>query len=183
MRTCWSWRSGSSAMAFRRRPGAGVSALAHGERHRDVPQRQESRLKRVTRASPEVRIPKGLRVRRLHKAFLALPRRPPTTGRCCARRCGAWAQRSDRQVAAISCCPANQPPGTGELGSGRRPAVSNPAHRIAADAGQTPPFALMPMQSLPATLLYAGSGVARVGHDHRCARRACAQGASEHRSL
>ncbi len=52
-----------------RRSSAGVLALADGDRHRDVSLQQES-LRRITRSSEEVVIPKGIKVRRLHKAFL-----------------------------------------------------------------------------------------------------------------
>ncbi len=53
-----------------RRSSAGVPALAHGDRHRDVPFRQESAEDASRRSSEEVVIPKGIKVRRLHKAFL-----------------------------------------------------------------------------------------------------------------
>ena len=52
-----------------RRSGAGVPAVADGHRHRDVPLRQESAAQ-ISRGSEEVVIPKGIKVRRLHKAFL-----------------------------------------------------------------------------------------------------------------
>ena len=75
-------------------------------------------LRRVTRSSAEVRIPKGLRVRRLHKAFLRYhdPNNWPLL-REALRRMG----RSDligngRQ----QLLPAYQPPGTGEQAEGRR---------------------------------------------------------------
>ncbi len=61
-------------------------------------------LKRVTRTSEEVLIPKGLKVRRLHKAFSALPTMP-RTGPCCARRCAAWVARISSATANITSSP------------------------------------------------------------------------------
>ena len=83
-------------------------------------------LKRVTRTSEQVRIPKGLRVRRLHKAFLRYhdPNNWPLL-REALRRMG----RSDLIGSARHhLLPAYQPPGTGQQGEGRRaPASVRPA--------------------------------------------------------
>ena len=48
-------------------------------------------LRRVTRGSENVQVPRGLRIRRLHKAFL---RYHDANGRSCAKRCNAWAAPS-----------------------------------------------------------------------------------------
>jgi uncharacterized radical SAM protein YgiQ len=75
-------------------------------------------LKRVTRASEQVAIPKGLRVRRLHKAFLRYhdPNNWPLL-REALRRMG----RSDLiGNARHQLLPAYQPTGTGAQGEGRR---------------------------------------------------------------
>jgi uncharacterized radical SAM protein YgiQ len=75
-------------------------------------------LKRVTRASEQVAIPKGLRVRRLHKAFLRYhdPNNWPLL-REALRRMG----RSDLiGNARHQLLPAYQPAGTGAQGEGRR---------------------------------------------------------------
>jgi uncharacterized radical SAM protein YgiQ len=108
----WLKRNGFRAdqvQAFLPSPMASATAMYHSGKNP---------LKRVTRASPEVRIPKGLRVRRLHKAFLRYhdPNNWPLL-REALRRMG----RSDLiGTGRHQLLPAHQPPGTGELGYGRR---------------------------------------------------------------
>ncbi len=65
-----------------------LPAFADGLGDGDVPQRQEPVAARDAQNSEDVPVPKGLRQRRLHKAFLRYTIR--TTGRCCAKRCVAW---------------------------------------------------------------------------------------------
>ena len=75
-------------------------------------------LKRVTRSSEEVRIPKGLKVRRLHKAFLRYhdPHNWPLLREALRRMGRADLIGNARQ----QLVPAYQPSGTGTAGEGRR---------------------------------------------------------------
>jgi len=75
-------------------------------------------LKRITRASEEVVIPKGLKVRRLHKAFLRYhdPDNWPVL-REALRRMGRADLIGNGRHQLV---PAYQPAGTGERGAGRR---------------------------------------------------------------
>ena len=75
-------------------------------------------LKRVTRASEEVRIPRGLKVRRLHKAFLRYhdPHNWPVLREALRRMGRADLIGNGRQ----QLIPAYQPSGTGAAGEGRR---------------------------------------------------------------
>ncbi len=80
-------RAVAQAERLPRRPGAGVSARAHGHRHRDV-SHGKNPLRKVTRESDEVVIPKG-------SSSVGCTRRSCgittlTTGRFCVRRCGGW---------------------------------------------------------------------------------------------
>jgi uncharacterized radical SAM protein YgiQ len=77
-------------------------------------------LKRITRASEEVRIPKGLKVRRLHKAFLRYhdPDNWPVL-REALRRMGRADLIGNGKHQLI---PAYQPTGTGQVAEGRRAA-------------------------------------------------------------
>jgi len=95
--------------AFLPSPMASATAMYHSGKNP---------LKRVTRSSEEVAIPKGLRVRRLHKAFLRYhdPNNWPLL-REALRRMG----RSDLiGNARHQLLPAYQPTGTGAQGEGRR---------------------------------------------------------------
>jgi uncharacterized radical SAM protein YgiQ len=95
--------------AFLPSPMASATAMYHSGKNP---------LKRVTRTSEEVVIPKGLRVRRLHKAFLRYhdPNNWPLL-REALRRMG----RSDLiGNARHQLLPAYQPAGTGAQGEGRR---------------------------------------------------------------
>jgi hypothetical protein len=73
-------------------------------------------LKRVTRSSEEVSIPKGLKVRRLHKAFLRYhdPDNWPVLREALRRMGRAELIGSGRR----HLVPAYQPAGTGEAGRG-----------------------------------------------------------------
>jgi uncharacterized radical SAM protein YgiQ len=108
----WLKRNGFRAdqvQAFLPSPMASATAMYHSGKNP---------LKRVTRSSEEVTIPKGLRVRRLHKAFLRYhdPNNWPLL-REALRRMG----RADLIGSARhQLLPAYQPPGTGEQGEGRR---------------------------------------------------------------
>jgi uncharacterized radical SAM protein YgiQ len=108
----WLKRNGFRAdqvQAFLPSPMATATAMYHSGRNP---------LKRITRTSEEVRIPKGLRVRRLHKAFLRYhdPNNWPLL-REALRRMG----RADLIGSARNqLLPAYQPAGTGEQGEGRR---------------------------------------------------------------
>jgi uncharacterized radical SAM protein YgiQ len=75
-------------------------------------------LKRVTRSSEDVRIPKGLKVRRLHKAFLRYhdPHNWPLLREALRRMGRADLIGNGRQ----QLIPAYQPQGTGAQGEGRR---------------------------------------------------------------
>jgi hypothetical protein len=78
-------------------------------------------LKRITRASEEVLIPKGLKVRRLHKAFLRYhdPNNWPLLREALRRMGRADLIGSGRR----QLVPAYQPSGTGEAPEGRRSGV------------------------------------------------------------
>ena len=108
----WLKRNGFRAdqvQAFLPSPMASATAMYHSGRNP---------LKRVTRASEEVTIPKGLRVRRLHKAFLRYhdPNNWPLLREALRRMGRADLIGSGRH----QLLPAYQPPGTGEQGEGRR---------------------------------------------------------------
>ncbi len=81
-------------------------------------------LRRVTRTSERVRIPKGLKVRRLHKAFLRYhdPENWPALREALRRMGRADLIGSGRH----QLVPATQPAGTGTRGEGRRSARSTP---------------------------------------------------------
>jgi uncharacterized radical SAM protein YgiQ len=112
----WLKRNGFRAdqvQAFLPSPMASATAMYHSGKNP---------LKRVTRSSEEVTVPKGLRVRRLHKAFLRYhdPNNWPLL-REALRRMG----RADLIGSARhQLLPAYQPPGTGEHSEGRRSARS-----------------------------------------------------------
>ncbi|HEY4974494.1 MAG TPA: DUF3362 domain-containing protein, partial [Steroidobacteraceae bacterium] len=86
-------------------------------------------LKRITRDSEAVLIPKGLRVRRLHKAFLRYhdPNNWPLLREALRRMGRAELIGSGR----LQLVPAYQPPGTGTQTPGRRPAASAAPARAA----------------------------------------------------
>jgi hypothetical protein len=75
-------------------------------------------LKRITRTSEEVLIPKGLKIRRLHKAFLRYhdPHNWPLLREALRRMGRAELIGNGRQ----QLVPAYQPSGTGTAGEGRR---------------------------------------------------------------
>jgi uncharacterized radical SAM protein YgiQ len=108
----WLKRNGFRAdqvQAFLPSPMATATAMYHSGRNP---------LRRVTRTSAGVHIPRGLRVRRLHKAFLRYhdPNNWPLL-REALRRMG----RSELiGNAAHQLVPAYQPPGTGQQAEGRR---------------------------------------------------------------
>ena len=81
-------------------------------------------LKRITRSSEEVRIPKGLKVRRLHKAFLRYhdPNNWPVL-REALRRMGRADLIGNGKHQLV---PAYQPAGTGETQEGRGAAATRP---------------------------------------------------------
>ncbi|MEZ5444596.1 MAG: YgiQ family radical SAM protein [Gammaproteobacteria bacterium] len=83
-------------------------------------------LHKVTRGSEEVIIPKGLKQRRLHKAFLRYhdPNNWPML-RAALRRMGRADLIGNSRHHLI---PLHQPPGTGHAGEGRRRAALEPAH-------------------------------------------------------
>jgi radical SAM superfamily enzyme YgiQ (UPF0313 family) len=114
----WLKRNGFRAdqvQAFLPSPMASATAMYHSGKNP---------LKRVTRSSEEVIVPKGLRVRRLHKAFLRYhdPNNWPLL-REALRRMG----RADLIGSARhQLLPAYQPPGTGEHSEGRRSAQRSP---------------------------------------------------------
>jgi hypothetical protein len=87
-------------------------------------------LKRITRTSEEVRIPKGLKVRRLHKAFLRYhdPDNWPVL-REALRRMGRADLIGNGKHQLV---PAYQPSGAGQAGEGRRGSKG--------DAGRPRPF-------------------------------------------
>jgi len=108
----WLKRNGFRAdqvQAFLPSPMASATAMYHSGKNP---------LRRVTRTSPEVRIPKGLRVRRLHKAFLRYhdPNNWPLLREALRRMGRSDLIGSGRQ----QLVPAHQPPGTGERAEGRR---------------------------------------------------------------
>jgi uncharacterized radical SAM protein YgiQ len=108
----WLKRNGFRAdqvQAFLPSPMASATAMYHSGKNP---------LKRVTRTSPEVRIPRGLRVRRLHKAFLRYhdPNNWPLLREALWRMGRSDLIGSGRH----QLLPARQPPGAGELGYGRR---------------------------------------------------------------
>ena len=130
----WLKRNGFRAdqvQAFLPGPMATATAMYHSGKNP---------LRRITRASEEVLIPKGLKVRRLHKAFLRYhdPNNWPMLREALRRMGRADLIGNGRQ----QLVPAYQPAGTGGAPEGRRAAaraVSHPAHRTAADttaAGQ-----------------------------------------------
>ncbi len=63
-------RAVAQAQRLPRRPGAGVPAVADGDRDRDVPHGQEPAAPGHARRGRRRTCPKGINVRRLHKAFL-----------------------------------------------------------------------------------------------------------------
>jgi uncharacterized radical SAM protein YgiQ len=108
----WLKRNGFRAdqvQAFLPSPMASATAMYHSGKNP---------LKRITRTSEEVKIPKGLRVRRLHKAFLRYhdPNNWPLLREALRRMGRADLIGSGRN----QLLPAYQPAGTGEQGEGRR---------------------------------------------------------------
>ena len=84
-------------------------------------------LKRLSRAGGEVRVPKGLKVRRLHKAFLRYhdPNNWPILREALRRMGRADLIGNGRQ----QLVPAYQPAGTGEQAEARRPRGAQPTFR------------------------------------------------------
>ena len=123
----WLKRNGFRAdqvQAFLPSPMASATAMYHSGKNP---------LKRVSRAGGDVRVPKGLKVRRLHKAFLRYhdPNNWPMLREALRRMGRADLIGSGRQ----HLVPAYQPPGTGAAHEGRRGA------RAAAGSGNRPaPF-------------------------------------------
>jgi hypothetical protein len=108
----WLKRNGFRAdqvQAFLPSPMASATAMYHSGRNP---------LKRITRTSEQVTIPKGLRVRRLHKAFLRYhdPNNWPVLREALRRMGRADLIGNGRH----QLLPAYQPPGTGQHGEGRR---------------------------------------------------------------
>jgi uncharacterized radical SAM protein YgiQ len=108
----WLKRNGFRAdqvQAFLPSPMASATAMYHSGKNP---------LRRVTRTSEEVRVPKGLRVRRLHKAFLRYhdPNNWPTL-REALRRMGRGKLIGSGPHQLV---PAHQPPGSGERSEGKR---------------------------------------------------------------
>jgi uncharacterized radical SAM protein YgiQ len=108
----WLKRNGFRAdqvQAFLPSPMASATAMYHSGKNP---------LRRVTRGSEEVTIPKGLRVRRLHKAFLRYhdPNNWPLLREALRHMGRSDLIGSGRQ----QLIPAYQPPGTGERSEGRR---------------------------------------------------------------
>jgi uncharacterized radical SAM protein YgiQ len=108
----WLKRNGFRAdqvQAFLPSPMASATAMYHSGKNP---------LRRVTRTSEEVTIPKGLRVRRLHKAFLRYhdPNNWPLLREALRHMGRSDLIGSGRQ----QLIPAYQPPGTGERSEGRR---------------------------------------------------------------
>ena len=108
----WLKRNGFRAdqvQAFLPSPMASATAMYHSGKNP---------LKRVSRASGDVRVPKGLKVRRLHKAFLRYhdPNNWPMLREALRRMGRADLIGSGRQ----HLVPAYQPPGTGAAHEGRR---------------------------------------------------------------
>jgi hypothetical protein len=98
--------------AFLPGPMATATAMYHSGRNP---------LKRITRDSEEVLIPKGLKVRRLHKAFLRYhdPNNWPVLREALRRMGRADLIGNGRR----HLVPAYQPPGTGGAPEGRRDAA------------------------------------------------------------
>ncbi len=123
----WLKRNGFRAdqvQAFLPSPMASATAMYHSGKNP---------LKRVSRAGGDVRVPKGLKVRRLHKAFLRYhdPNNWPMLREALRRMGRADLIGSGKQ----HLVPAYQPPGTGAAHEGRRGA------RDAAGPGKRPaPF-------------------------------------------
>ncbi|HXY76685.1 MAG TPA: YgiQ family radical SAM protein [Steroidobacteraceae bacterium] len=114
----WLKRQGLRAdqvQAFLPGPMATATAMYHSGKNP---------LRRITRASEEVLVPKGLRVRRLHKAFLRYhdPENWPTLREALRRMGRAELIGSGRR----HLVPAYQPEGTGRAGEGRRKRASHP---------------------------------------------------------
>jgi uncharacterized radical SAM protein YgiQ len=114
----WLKRSGFRAdqvQAFLPGPMATATAMYHSGKNP---------LKRITRASEEVVIPKGLKVRRLHKAFLRYhdPNNWPLLREALRRMGRADLIGNARQ----QLVPAYQPAGTGARPEGRRSAGARP---------------------------------------------------------
>jgi uncharacterized radical SAM protein YgiQ len=108
----WLKRNGFRAdqvQAFLPSPMASATAMYHSGKNP---------LRRVTRTSEEVTIPKGLRVRRLHKAFLRYhdPNNWPLLREALRHMGRSELIGSGRQ----QLIPAYQPAGTGERSEGRR---------------------------------------------------------------
>jgi len=109
----WLKRNGFRAdqvQAFLPSPMASATAMYHSGKNP---------LKRVTRSSEQVVVPKGLRVRRLHKAFLRYhdANNWPLLREALRRmgRADLIGSRRDQLI------PAHQPPGTGMVPAGARP--------------------------------------------------------------
>ena len=118
----WLKRNGFRAdqvQAFLPSPMATATAMYHSGKNP---------LKRITRDSEAVFIPKGLRVRRLHKAFLRYhdPNNWPLLREALRRMGRADLIGSARQ----QLVPAYQPPGTGAQPSGSRPAPAKATRPI-----------------------------------------------------
>jgi len=108
----WLKRNGFRAdqvQAFLPSPMASATAMYHSGKNP---------LRRITRTSEQVTIPKGLRVRRLHKAFLRYhdPNNWPLLREALRHMGRSDLIGSGRQ----QLIPAYQPPGTGERSEGRR---------------------------------------------------------------
>ncbi len=129
----WLKRNGFRAdqvQAFLPAPMASATAMYHSGRNP---------LKRVSRAGGAVRVPKGLKVRRLHKAFLRYhdPDNWPTL-REALRRMGRADLIGGGKPHLV---PAYQPAGTGAAGEGRRGRGDGPPGRPpAGEARRHRPF-------------------------------------------
>jgi uncharacterized radical SAM protein YgiQ len=126
----WLKRNGFRAdqvQAFLPAPMATATAMYHSGRNP---------LRRITRTSETVLVPKGLRVRRLHKAFLRYhdPNNWPLLREALRRMGRAELIGPGRQ----QLVPAHQPPGTGQQPSDRR--------RTPAAAAAAPPRARAPQR-------------------------------------
>jgi uncharacterized radical SAM protein YgiQ len=101
--------------AFLPGPMATATAMYHSGRNP---------LKRITRTSEEVLVPKGLKLRRLHKAFLRYhdPHNWPMLREALRRMGRADLIGNGRR----HLVPAHQPPGTGGAGEGRRTGATHP---------------------------------------------------------
>jgi uncharacterized radical SAM protein YgiQ len=114
----WLKRNGFRAdqvQAFLPSPMATATAMYHSGRNP---------LRRITRTSESVIVPKGLRVRRLHKAFLRYhdPDNWPVLREALRRMGRAELIGSGR----AQLVPAHQPPGTGQQPQGRRSSLGAP---------------------------------------------------------